>query len=126
MTGTKVAQDVQATHTPGPWIVDEYGHVYAEAFIKHGTVVVDGEEKPYKSGLVALPYGEIIDLKITTDANARLIAAAPELLAALKDVTERFVRCAVHSGSDREFVEGAVEHARAAIAKAEGREAVRS
>ena len=49
-----------------------------------------------------------------SEADARLIASAPELLAALKDF--------VHSveNKDQSWVDGSVVLARAAIAKAEG------
>jgi hypothetical protein len=52
------------------------------------------------------------------EANARLIAAAPDLVAALEDLISRFVKCAVASGTDPEFAEAAVEKHRAALVKA--------
>lgn len=55
------------------------------------------------------------------ESNARLIAAAPDLLAALKDMTAIFERAAQLSGCGREFIEIRTAEARAAIAKAEGR-----
>lgn len=56
---------------------------------------------------------------VDNESDARLISAAPELLAALKDVVGWV------PGSSAFFTDGssaAVERARAAIAKAEGRE----
>ena len=53
-------------HTPGPWVVDEYGDVQA-----------NGEDVARIAGF----YGDD-----TNCANARLIAAAPYLLAALQHI----------------------------------------
>jgi hypothetical protein len=60
------------------------------------------------------------------EANARLIAAAPELLAALKDLlpyAEKHRRDAdAESAGDRyPRIRAALERARAAVARAEGR-----
>ena len=52
---------------------------------------------------------------MNTEANARLIAAAPELLEALELVMDRLV--------DRHETDEAAVHARAAIAKAKGEKA---
>jgi hypothetical protein len=51
-----------------------------------------------------------------TTANARLMAAAPDLLAALKGMIEYFVDCSIDDYSDTETMQAA----RAAIAKATG------
>lgn len=82
-----------SAHTPGPWMDDD-GVVYSIPLDK---IVMkldkDGREYPYHRGLVALVYGHQISPGgkvghgpghvFTYDANARLIAAAPELLASL-------------------------------------------
>lgn len=84
-------------HTPGPWsnhLVDD-------------TVVVI-PRRPLPQQISALGHSEVADDE--DYANARLIAAAPELLQALIDV----VRVA-----DRATVE--FDAARAAIAKATGK-----
>ncbi len=52
--------------------------------------------------------------------NARLIAAAPELLKALDETVTRFERCMVHAGSDPTYAHEATRDARSAIAKARG------
>lgn len=56
-------------HTPGPWIVDEPHQVYAEAVHEYVAItqVEDWETVPREQ----------------VEANARLIAAAPDLLEAL-------------------------------------------
>ncbi len=84
-------------HTPGPWSVSECGTtVWAEA-----------------------PLRRIADVRHVRDADAALIAAAPELLAVLKQAGE-----VIHNHIDvREpvCVPGISRLIRAAIAKAEGR-----
>lgn len=54
-------------------------------------------------------------------ANAHLIAAAPDLLKALKNILRRFENCARFSGSEDWAIDAATKKARAALAKAEGR-----
>jgi len=95
-------------HTPGPWVVREpQGDEHAEVYAEDGGV------------LVAWPTAD----------NAKLIAAAPELLSQLKMASE-FIsghnEClSVPSGSgDRkwnDYCVGLLEDCEAAIAKAEGR-----
>lgn len=89
-------------HTPGPWEVSDKPGVWVGPVIKanHGTRGV------------AFVCGE-------SDANARLIAAAPELLARLKSMV---------SGAECECDKGDEEHplcdicwSRQVIDKAEGR-----
>ena len=85
-------------HTKGPWFFDQYGHVY-------GTV--DG--KPIEGAIGKT----ILQPHVCTPsciANARLIAAAPELLEALKVLVENG-----GIGPEQMF-----HDARAAIAKATG------
>lgn len=91
---TEVSQPTQA-HTPAPWSVsateNDYGHV---------SYLID--------------VGHRWQPQAEHDANARLIAAAPELLAAAKAMA-----------SEGDYCEGDCSDARrllnAAIAKAEGR-----
>ncbi len=108
-----------AAHTPGPWAYDGV-RVYAPAFdaIQHYTNQ-DGEDIEYRQGLVALPYGcgQDVHAQIgSSQANAHLIMAAPELLAALKRVIGSFARVGGPLA-----VEASIVEAEAAIAKAEGR-----
>ena len=94
-------------HTPGPWKVgmafDNYGET--EIAIEHMT--------PAGNLVVAVALGGLQG----QDANARLIAAAPDLLAALQAIVKSLV--------DQDD-EGMIEHAqqmidaRAAIAKSTG------
>lgn len=89
-------------HTPGPWRSCERGD-YSDY---HGASVVI--VSPVADMRVAVVHHHGTS---EADANASLIAAAPELLAALKEVVRISNRN--HAAWDK---------ARAAIAKAEGRE----
>ena len=74
--------------------------------------VNDGSEDIAHVGVMGYSTRQNLEL-------AHLIAAAPELLAALKDVTARFERCMIVNGTDEEFARIATEQFRAAIAAAE-------
>lgn len=87
------------THTPGPWVLEKVSATEIGVRV-HGSVV---------SG-----YATVIDTDWTTraqqleqEANARLIAAAPELLNELRVTVRRLELCIRHSGSTREFAEAA-------------------
>jgi len=90
-----------AKHTPGPWRLDEIGNVESEAV--HNIAVV------FSAAGQVNWSGSDFDTLAHCEANARLIAAAPELLEALK-YARRFLKPSDH---DTAFVD-------AAIAKAEG------
>ena len=84
-----------SAHTPSPW-----------TFVQSGT----GDFPIWNvrigtRGLITLPATAGME---TMDADARLIAAAPELLEALQDLCDTLGEC------------GMTEKARAAIAKATG------
>jgi hypothetical protein len=90
-------------HTPGPWTWFDYP---------------DGRK------LLCAPSRAVIhcpDAPVTcAPEDQRLIAAAPELLAALKRTMTQARGAMRASGSDAEFVEIALSDAHAALAKAEG------
>ncbi len=102
---------MEAKHTPGPWSITN-------------TIMGSAETTVWPSAVVAAPYGSVdtvCDFSFMTNkphgeqqANARLIAAAPELLAALRAMIER---AEWHGDKDADGLCGA----RAAVAKAEGR-----
>ena len=100
-----------AAHTPGPWRVGEKRHDYADIVIR---VIRNRENHPVTMTCYA-GY-----TRRTGDANARLVAAAPELLAALEQTITRFERCMVQAGSDPTYAHEATRDARSAIAKARG------
>ena len=99
-------------HTPGPWEVGSTGIITA----KSATTFICDTRKSAKRFLP--PNAEI-------DANARLIAAAPELLEALESIANN--RLSVDVPNDEidkhDYAQGwdeLVKIARAAIAKAKG------
>jgi hypothetical protein len=100
---------VSAGHTPGPWRFDEFQRVTGFAVsgcgLHGGLLALAYIKKKGPYTLVALGVAE-------AKANARLIAAAPELLAALQTLM----------GSIEGLQENldAAKAARAAIAKATG------
>jgi hypothetical protein len=94
-------------HTPGPWAIRKgsYGALWAgPAQIPH----------PGKESLIRRP-----DLLAQRDADAALVAAAPAMLAALREV-EKVLSAAPWLGVARSVNAGALATIRAAIAKAEG------
>ena len=89
---------MSTAHTPGPWITNGYRYIYGPDYY------------------ILCDVGPI---DIVSSANARLIAAAPELLAALKallqlDESDERIR------GESMRRKPAQDTARAAIAKAEG------
>lgn len=95
-----------AGHTPGPWRL-------CGAFGMQGLVEPSAGGNPVASVTGYYHHAG------QTEANARLIAAAPDLLEAL----QRLIPHAVHMEScshDDDGVRRDIERARAAIAKAEG------
>lgn len=101
----------ETEHTPGPWQVlidptDEWPKVVAGS--KIGKIIANVNPESFCGGVA-----ELVDMP--AEANARLIAAAPDLLAALKEAIK-----IVPLGSTKvaEWVPRAMD----AIDKAEGRQ----
>lgn len=84
-------------HTPGPWEVADFGDNYYGQRYGEVAFLLAKEGASFEA----------------TEANARLIAAAPDLLAALCDFVAAFDRDAHFFGTE-------YEAARTAIAKARG------
>jgi hypothetical protein len=94
-------------HTPGPW----------KASDRFPGVILDDHAIPRQLASVAI----LSDSE--QDANARLIAAAPDLLEQLKNILARFENCArIHGNTEDWVIDAATEKARAVIAKATGEE----
>lgn len=101
--------ETKATHTPGPWSVEPH----------------DRDENTYY--IIAPEIGNAMlaktmtsrDLRVPADivhANARLIAAAPELLAVAKKAANMLLRNTLQDSEDT----AVYQSLRSAIAKAEG------
>lgn len=92
-------------HTPGPWKLEvgDHSHRYS--------LVTDEDDRTihYKYG-----SGTAYDAE-KDEANARLIAASPEILGALTEIVASFGKPIPHSES------APIQRARAAIAKATGK-----
>lgn len=102
-----------SAHTPGPWMVVHENvakeiNCFEVANVSHFRVILDGGGWPAITGV--------------PEDDARLIAAAPDLLAALKmgyADTMDYIRLNKLGGEDNRWL----VMARAAIAKAEGKTA---
>ncbi len=107
---------MSAKHTPGPWIVtvDCGAHVIRGAEEQHQDL---GTSYLWRDYVASTWGGE-------SEANARLIAAAPELLAALKTLHDKTAELIVHlQATDRLrpcFNLPALAVAQQVIAQAEG------
>ena len=94
---------MKATHTPGPWKA-------VDAFV---------ENNPNRWMVARGGWGgpNIADCGPGAEADARLIAAAPELLATLRELVEWVTD---NRGGDLPITDPAIKQARAAITKATG------
>lgn len=99
-----------AEHTPGPWKIAPWPKA-------RGYVISVCKGLPQKP--VAQAHGQQDPAE--REANARLIAAAPDLLAALEHVTELLVDTWSDAMDGDPEKEVAVADARAALAAAKGR-----
>jgi len=104
------------SHTPGPWWIERDERIATtwERQAPTSAARIFGHSPPFA-------LGEIVGLA-TTEENARLIAAAPEMLEALKKLAS--LDCCTGylvEPSDMETLWDGLDMARAAIAKAEGR-----
>ena len=98
-------------HTPGPWVTEEH--------LDHIISIETGEDQIYDRKDIAQVGFEPND-RLTAEANARLISAAPELLAAMEMLIERepaIISAALMSGIN---LSHRFNFARAAVAKAKG------
>lgn len=110
-------------HTPGPWFAADWRNDFGEDLFtieaRSPEVLGQGMSSIWPDGIQKHHVASVEESgfdRETTLSNARLIAAAPELLEALKAALELL---------EREFPNpapnGQIVKARAAIAKAEGR-----
>jgi len=99
-------------HTPGPWQIES-------RFV--GPLVITAECRPEidKSGKLEIAHVGA-ETFMVANANARLIAAAPDLLAALEDILKVAEADLALTSNPHPMREAVVNSARAAIAKARG------
>ena len=101
-------------HTPGPWRTTGYGFIES--------VAADLPPQSVRPIAIPVPVAKVVDHRQvsaeTKAANARLIAAAPELLAALKAAQ---CGCAISERLSGHRIDCWWPQAAEAIAKAEGR-----
>ena len=97
------------THTPGPWTLDPISLEVRADSRRIAAVAIPGRFGT--STLFDVP---------TADANAALIAAAPDLLAAVRDLLREVEHDASHEPGPV-HPKSLIGRARAAIARAEGR-----
>ena len=110
---------MQTTHTPGPWVIG--GSLISNGKIPVAQVLHNGNGNPSK----ASDYDRAAPSWLGgADANAALIAAAPELLAALDRLLSATVDRTLAEGYEMDGVEYAARgFALAAILKATGEQA---
>ncbi len=112
---------MSAKHTPGPWRIEGYTRLIGGEVTGH---TISHGVNNYRDG----PEGYVCTTNGTSEADARLIAAAPDLLEALQFAAsslDQLYRNIAEFGTvtDGEFLDGvyaAEQRCRAAIAKAEG------
>lgn len=98
-------------HTPGPWVSDNTGNYSRRWVIRHNGLVV-----------AEIRYSALDRTNEDAYANADLIAAAPDLLDALRlalPYIEKAYECSFPDYIENDYV---LDTVRAAIAKAEGKE----
>lgn len=106
-------------HTPGPWHVQP-SRIHPMIVSHNGTYIAPVRFSAWER-LDGRNATEVANARAECNANAALIAAAPDLLEQLKDMTESFRSIYTSEyGTDKEADEHTAD-ARAAIAKAEGR-----
>lgn len=106
-------QSSAARHTPGPWYLADLGR---------GKIGIQKHEAGIISR-IAVCHPEMLadEHGGSATANARLIAAAPDMLEALKEIYALYERAVTSDGEIFLDESKTGEIARAAIAKAEGR-----
>jgi hypothetical protein len=121
MTMTKVSNynsSMKAKHTPGPWRIAAK-NFDTSFYVIHGNDEAKREVQVVKMSYGTHPIPEFLERK---EADARLIAAAPELLSALV----RLVNWAKAHDAICFIETKDIESAKAAIAKATGEKEVKA
>ena len=106
----------ESKHTPGPWSV-------LHATGRPWSITADGRDEDAGNTLLVAtcdPYAEDAAPGNDAEANAALIAAAPDMLEALRCIRDG-VESGLYAVGGRDAAEVCYEVADAALAKAEGR-----
>jgi hypothetical protein len=113
---------MSAKHTPGPWFLADWelddGPNKDVIEAREPEVVAPGSRSIWLGGVRCMQIATVRDSSVdeeTTSANARLMAAAPNLLAVLQELEE-----SADYWSEYDVPLGIVDRIRAAIAKATG------
>ena len=111
----------ETKHTPAPWMVEKVKTSCGHCF-KIGTKEQFQEKKdrPLNIPSYACLYVDYGNASNQSEANANLIAAAPELLEALECMAIAACAVAMPHAGERKLMQGAVDMAREAIKKAKG------
>jgi hypothetical protein len=105
-------------HTPGPWSWERPSRIMLDAGAQRYALYTGTELKPNWVAEIHFSKHDVINKGMEENAaNARLIAAAPELLEALEKLKEAFI---VAVGDKSPFAKVALSIANEAIAKARG------
>ena len=103
------------THSPGPWFLEGNWSPEAEAELGGWVSCFP------PAGMPIFELTPVVGGREEICANARLIAAAPELLEAVKDARSMLEHVEVIDGEDGDPLSKALARMDAAIAKATGR-----
>lgn len=113
MTNSKPKKPAARPHTPGPWRVEGD----ALRGWEHRVTAATFDNRDMRLTVADIPNAyNLAKLDPEVEANARLIAAAPDLLEACRVLTN------TDAGDAMTRLARGLELARAAIAKAEGRD----
>ena len=107
----------QGKHTPGPWVVSKDSNKVRRIFA--------GESGPQVATASVfanwMPVERLAEAHATADANARLIAAAPDMLEALQSAQESIATfIGVHGYPSDSGAGDVLQEVSAAIARATG------
>ena len=79
---------METQHTPGPWIISSNEITTGKDGLRSGRIYLDAKGSRPWGKFIAVSRHHINESDEETEANARLIAAAPELLNALSVLPE--------------------------------------
>ena len=110
----------EAKFTPGPWDISKVGYIHKNG-VMHPLSVdesrLEGESWIAMRKRLAPEFGE---REAEAEANAHLIAAAPELYEALENLSGLFGTLITYDSDKHKAIADDVQAARAALAKARG------